>query len=77
MSNLTIRPGKASFDDLAGDMKENILAVGERSFVKEGKFQLPFYSAFHIENGRVARPLQPIMKETSSQQLPMVVLRYV
>ena len=65
MSNLMIMPGQTSFDDLIRDTKDGILAFGTlgggRSFVKEGKFQLPFYSAFQIENGRVARPLQPFI----------------
>jgi len=65
MSNLMIKPGEASFDDLVKDTKEGILALatlgGGRSFVNEGKFLLPFYGAFHIENGKITDPLQPFV----------------
>lgn len=69
MSNLMIEAGNIPFDDMLLDTRQGILVMaslgGGRSFVYEGKYMLPFYSAFYVENGKIAYPLKPLIYQGS------------
>jgi len=74
MSNLIIESGSVPFEDMVKETKKGILVEasfgGGRSFVYEGIYMLPFYSAFYIENGKVAYPIKPfIYKGTTLKTL--------
>jgi len=65
MSNLIIEAGNIPFEDMIKETRQGILVGsgfgGGRSFVYEGNYMLPFYSAFYIENGKIAYPIQPFV----------------
>jgi TldD protein len=68
MSNLVIKPGDASFQEILRETKNGIMALsgsGGKSGALTGTYMLPFFSAVYIENGEISYPLQPFIYQGS------------
>lgn len=63
MTNIYIRAGDLSFDELIADVKQGVYAVGSRGGqvdTAKGSFQFNAQESYEIKNGKLGRPLRDV-----------------